>query len=170
MTKNLKGKLFLLIFVFLWLCTVSLSAEIYPAANSKASVCILNYDTEFKKNLTAALVQDFNAKEISVTVDSVSNGGQYSAKNFDAVILLSAVQAFGPLPKTVEYIKKNNYSGNIIYFATYAKFNLPYGMSLDKKKVDAITSASITNDNKVFEDDKNKIVEKTMGLIDKKKE
>lgn len=145
----------------------ALFAETFNVTNSKVSICILSYDTEFKKNLVSALVQDFNAKEMSVTVDSVSNGGQYKAADYGAVILLSVVQALGPFPKTVDYIKNNQYSSNIIYFSTFAKFNLPYGFSLDKKKIDAITSASITNDDKAFNEVKNKIIEKTMKVLGK---
>ncbi len=150
------------------LASVLIFGETYPVKNPKANVCILNYETGFKKNLTAALVHEFNAEKISVTVDTVSNGSQYSATNYDAVILLSAVQAWNPLPKTSEYIIRNNYSSNIIYFSTYKAFNFPYGFSLNSKKIDAITSASVTNDQKVFDEATNRIIAKTMSILNKK--
>jgi hypothetical protein len=149
------------------LLSVTLFAEVFRTANSKTNICILTYETAFKKNLTAVLIQDFKAKGMNVTVDTVSNGSNYKASDYNAVILLSAVQAFGPLPKTTEYIIKNKYSSNIIYFSTYSMFNLPYGFSLDKKKIDAVTSASVSSDKKVLEEAKNKIVERAMKVLNK---
>ncbi len=167
---GLKDSFQVILVIFLFVVSVSsLFAETYPATNSKANVCILAYDTEFKKNLTAALAQNFNAKEISVTVDSISNGGQYNPADYGSVILLSGVRQFHPLPKAVEYILTNNYAGNIIYVSTQSLpiFNSPYGMVLNSKKIDAITSASLTDDDKAFDEVKNKIIEKTIKVLSK---
>ncbi len=159
-------------FLSIFFCS-PLFAEIYPVENSTANICILAYDTEFKRSLTAALVQEFNSKGISVTVDSVSNRGKYSSVDYDAVILLSGVKAGKPLSGAIEYIKKNNYSSNIVYVFTHGKSNkfpMPYGRGdkvLDKNKIDAVTSASIAKNDQAFEEVKNKIIEKVMEVLGK---
>jgi hypothetical protein len=147
--------------LLLFMVTSYLYSETISTANSKVGVCILNYKTQFKEALTAALVQELNSRNITVTVDTVSNGTQFNPANYGAVILLSAVQAFNPLPKTAEYIISNNYSSNIVYFSTYSMFNLPYG-PIDHKKIDAITSAS---DLKTLEEAKKKIMAKTLEIL-----
>jgi hypothetical protein len=145
----------------------SLFAENHPAANSRASICILAYDTEFKKNLTAALVKDFNSKGISVTVDSATNGGKNKASDYNAVILLSGAKYGRALPKAVEYIKANNYSANIVYVFTTSTSTSPYGKALDENKIDAITSASKSKNVNALDEVKNQIMEKTMKILGK---
>ncbi len=159
-------------FLSIFFCS-PLSAEIHPAENSTANICILAYDTEFKRNLTAALVQDLNLKGISVTVDSVSSRSKYSAADYDAVILLSGMKAGRPLSGAVEFIKTNNYSSNIIYVFTHGKSNkspIPYGKgdkALDKNRIDAVTSASIAKNDKAFDEVKNIIIEMVMEVLSK---
>lgn len=142
--------------------------ETYSVTNSVASICILYSDTEFKKELVEALIKEFNTKEISVTVDSISNSNQYNLTDYDAAILLSSTEGFKPLPEAVEYIKTNDYSDNIIYFSTYERFNIPYGFGLDKNKIDAITSASPLSDREAFEEVKNKIITTAMEVLELK--
>ena len=157
---------YLVFFVFILFNSV-LFAEEDIIENSETKICILAYDTEFKKNLTEALVQDFNSKGISVIVDTISNESQYSAADYNVIILLSGAFMGNPRSKAVRFIKTNNYSSNIIYVFTTRK-NSPYGTVLDKDKIDAITSASITDDNKIlFDKVKNKIIEKVMKVLSK---
>jgi hypothetical protein len=137
----------------------------YPVTDSVADICILYSDTEFKEELVTDLVKEFNIKGISVTVDAVSKGSQYGLTDYDAAILLSSTEGFKPLTETVEYIKTNDYSDSIIYFSTYSRFNIPYGSDLDKDKIDAITSASPLNDKQAIEEVKNKIIKKTMEVL-----
>ena len=134
---------------------------------TKPSVCILSYDTEFKRKLTDALVKDLAAKDILVTTDSISNIGKYGIDRFDAVILLANIEKFGPLPIAPEYIISNNYSPKIVYVSTYKLFAIPYGSILDKKKIDAVTSASDVSSGKAVEETKNKIMAKTLKILDK---
>jgi hypothetical protein len=101
--------------------------EEYPVVVSKARVCILYYETEFKKKLISALVDELNEKDISVVVDQISNRGSYTASDYDAVILLSGVMKFSPIPEVTQYIRKNKYLHNIVYFVSYEAVNVPYG-------------------------------------------
>lgn len=142
--------------------------ETYPVTDSVANICILYSDTEFKKELVEAMIKEFNTKEISVTVDSISNSSQYNLKDYDAAILLSSTEGFKPLPEAVEYIKTNDYSDSIIYFSTYERFDIPYGSDLDKDKIDAITSASPSSDREAFDEIKNKIIAAVMEVLELK--
>ena len=45
-----------------------------------------------------------------MTVDNISNRNQYIPADFDAVIILSGIKQFNPLPEAAEYIKKHNYT------------------------------------------------------------
>jgi len=102
---GLRKYFLLLILVLIFVFPVSsIFTEVYPVANSKGSVCILYYETEFKKKLITALIESFNTKEISVTVDTTSNSDQYIPNNYDAVILLSGIEGFKPLPEAPESI------------------------------------------------------------------
>lgn len=139
--------------------------ETYPVTDSVANICILYSDTDFKKELAGALIKELNTREISVTVDSISNRNQYNLKDYDAAILLSSTEGFKPLPEAVEYIKTNDYSDSIIYFSTYERFNIPYGFDLDKDKIDAITSASPLSDREAFDEVKNKIIAAVMEVL-----
>jgi hypothetical protein len=157
-------RLFLLLFFFVFILSNSvLITEEYPVVGSKIKICILAYDTEFKKNIIKALVKDFNAKETSVTVDDVSNRSRYRAVDYDAVILLSGLHMLNPLPEAVDFLRKNKYSSNIIYVITHGKkFKVP-----KNRKIDIITSASIINDEKAFDETKNKIIDKVMKVVNK---
>lgn len=139
----------------------------YLIVEPRAGVCLLYYETEFKIKLVSALVKDLNEKNISIVVDNISNRDSYNPLDYDAVILLSGVKKFAPLPEATQYIRKNKYSYNIIYFVTYKSINVPYGFQLDKKKIDVITSASAVedNNNNVFEEAKNRIITETMNII-----
>ncbi len=108
--------------------------EVYSVA-SDSSICILYYNTEFKQKLIKLLVEDFNLQEISVTVDNISNRDQYIPADFDAVIILSGIKQFNPLPEAAGYIKKHNYADNIIYFFAYTILNNPYGLQLISPKL-----------------------------------
>jgi hypothetical protein len=137
----------------------------FPVKDPKASVCILYRDTEFKKTLAHALADDLNARGIQVITDNVSNRGRYSPGDFDAMVLLSEVMRFSPIPEVTSYIKKHDYPRNIIYFVTWEAFFIPYGLQLDKKRVDAVSSASTMTDRKVFEQARNSILEKISNLL-----
>jgi biotin synthase-related radical SAM superfamily protein len=159
------GKIFFLLsvsFVLIFFNSI-LHAEEYPAAGSKIKICILAYDTEFKNNLTEALVKDLNAKGISVTVDTVSSSSNYSAADYDAVILLSGMRMWKPLSGAVKFLKTNNYSSNIIYVVTHGED----GKAPDNKNIDTITSASVKKNNKAFDEVKNKIIERAIKILGK---
>ncbi len=132
----------------------------YSVSGSDLKVCILTFETPFKQKLVDSLVKDLNSKKMSVTVDSISNSMAYNPADYHAVILLSEVIAFHPFEITSKFIKKYDYAKNIIYFSTYAKFNHPYGISLNKKKIDAITTATPSLDEKKIEEMKEKILSK----------
>lgn len=157
----------LILFSFMVTVFAAGYSETFPAANSKTDVCILSYPSDYKAKLTAALVSELNAKHLSVTVDSISNSGKYDPKDFGAVILLSAVQRFRPLPAAPEYIIKHQYPGNIVYYSTYTMFNFVYGAGLDKNKIDAITSASDAKNPKLLEDTVKQITAKTLKILKK---
>ena len=98
-------------------------------------------------------------------VDNISNRSSYNPFDYDAVILFSGVMRFSPLPEATQYIRKNKYAYNIIYFVAYEGIRVPYGLQLNKKKIDVITSASAVEDNNILEDAKNQIIAKTMDIL-----
>jgi len=129
------------------------SAKTYPAANAKARVCILAYETEFKRNLTAALALDLNANGITVIADSVKNHRNYRAADYDAVIVLSGMRMGGVLTEAADFIKANDYAPNIIYVFTHKIEGSPYGRKgnvLDSNRIDAISSASVSKTEAAF--------------------
>jgi menaquinone-dependent protoporphyrinogen IX oxidase len=116
--------------VLLFACVVP--QEGFIIGNAKAKVCILYYDSNFKKELVNRLGQDLNDKRISAYVDTMNNMINYNPDDYDAVILISGVVAGNPLPLTAEYIKKYNYKDNIIYFcAFFISKDAVYGGTLD---------------------------------------
>ncbi|OHD53987.1 MAG: hypothetical protein A2014_08250 [Spirochaetes bacterium GWF1_49_6] len=136
----------------------------YPAGDSQVKVCILSYGSEFKMKLIDALAAGLNSRDISVTVDSISNAGKYSPADYDAVVLLSSIEKFGPLKPAPEYIIANNYSPKIVYVSMYTLFAAPYGEGLDQSKIDAITSAS-SDDEAVLKDTEKAVVSKVMKVL-----
>ncbi|MBN2435175.1 MAG: hypothetical protein JXK07_07920 [Spirochaetes bacterium] len=136
-------KIFAITMIFL--STLSMFAEEFAVENAKAKVAILYHDTDLKKQLLSKLTEDLNSRQISVITDNIVNGEKHPAELYDAVVLLSRIEKFGPHETATDYIKKNKYSNKIIYLSTYLKFNNPYGLmnlSLDKDRIDAITTAS----------------------------
>jgi hypothetical protein len=147
----------------------ALSAEVHPAANARAGVCILSADTSFKRSLTMALVKDLNSRGISVAVDADSRGGEYRAADYGAVILLSGMRMGRPLPGAVEFIKANDYSPNIIYVFTHTTADRPYGKEgkgiLDRARIDAISSPSLASAGAAFAGLEREIVERALRLL-----
>ena len=166
MTGAKKILMFLISVSLFAVIDVFVFAEVYSVADAKAGVCILSYDTEFKNKLSAALVEELNAKKITVTVDTFSNSDQHSPADYEAVVLLSGIEAFHPLPEAVDYIKTHDYAGNIIYFSTYTLFKIPYGFALKRRKLDAITSASNLEKDHVLEEAIKKIIAQTVKIIE----
>jgi hypothetical protein len=133
------------------LCIVSLSAqedytpvstESFPAGAGSIEILILSRNTEFKSVVRTAIIEALNEEGISVLVDDMGKTDLYDAAQFEAVILLSGIQAFRPLPEAIDYIIRNDYADNIVYVSTYSLFATPYGRSLKRNQVDAITAAS----------------------------
>ena len=164
---TMKRFFLLLIFFVLLFSNFILSTDEFSVIGSKARVCILSYDTEFKKSMAEALIKDLNSRGISVITDNIRNIKKYSAADYDAVILLSGAMIFSPRSHAVKFIKTNNYSSNIIYVFTTSNDTSPYDSLLDKKKIDAVTSASTTEGDKEFDEVKNEIIERIMQILDK---
>ncbi|NPV00472.1 MAG: hypothetical protein HPY53_03720 [Brevinematales bacterium] len=135
----------------------------YPAGDSQVRVCILSYRSDFKLRLIDALVADLNSRDIAVTVDSISNAVKHSPSDYDAVVLLSSIEAFHTLKPAPEYIIANNYSPKIVYVSMYHLFAAPYGEGLDQSKIDAITSAS-SEDETVLKNTEKAISAKVMKI------
>jgi len=128
-------------------------AEEFIVENAKSKIVLLYRDTELKKELVSQLVKELNQMQISVQTDSLDKGTNYPVEKYDSVIILSNIEKFNPDAAASAYIKKNGYSKKIIYVATYIKFNNPYGpmgLSLDKSKIDVITTAS-PDEGKTFD-------------------
>lgn len=144
------------------------SAKTYPAANAKARVCILAYDTEFKRNLTAALARDLNAAGIAVIADSVKNHRNYRAADYDAVIVLSGMRMGGVLTEAADFIEANDYAPNIIYVFTHKIEGSPYGKKgnvLDRNRIDAVTSASVSKTEAAFSAVEKEIFDRATKVI-----
>jgi hypothetical protein len=160
-------KWILLSVIFILLIFVKTTS--YPDTNlitsQKAGICILEHSTEFKDILAFVLVKEFNARGMSAAVDELSNKAQYNPADYGAVVLLSEVQIMNPLQDVIWYYTNNHYPGNIVYFATYSLMPFPYGYELDKKKVDAITSASDVLSQNILDEAKSNIVTKTMAIL-----
>ena len=132
------------------------------------SVCILYYDSHFKQELLNRLEKELVATNFSVVTDNIKNYNKYPATKYNAVILLSATEKFGPIPAAREYIVKQNYSPNIIYFSSYDKFNMPYGFILegpDRNKIDVITAATVTYTEQDITIAKDKVMKRLQQII-----
>jgi|GEM_PF-2785544 len=145
---------------------VPVVTESFPVSGEVAEVLILSRGTEFKKILRFFLIEKLNEKNISVTVDKMENAGSYDPSEYGAVILLSGIQGFRPLPEAIDFIRRHSYAPNIVYVSTYTLFAAPYGRSLDKKKVDAVTAASKHVEGKKFAEVSQAVLEKVTALIE----
>lgn len=164
------GVLVMLISVFIVtvLAAETPSAKTYPAANEKARVCILAYDTEFKRDLTAALALDFNANGITVIADSVKNHCTYRAADYAAVIVLSGMRMGGVLTEAADFIKANGYAPNIVYVFTHKTEGSPYGRKgnvLDSNRIDAVSTASVPKTEAAFGVVEKEIFDRAMKVI-----
>lgn len=113
----------------------------FPQENIK-KVCILYSPSKYKEKLLEKVEVSLKGTNVFIEKDTFKNIEKYNPKDYDAILLLSGIAAFIPYPKATKYIKKNNYSSNIVYFcATYLEKEDVYGF-LDKNKIDAITAAS----------------------------
>lgn len=140
-------------------------AEEFSAEVEDGEVVILFHPTDFKYLMTQCLAYSLNQSNYSVTADVLSNGAMYNPVDYQAVILLSEVQAFHPLPLAASFIKYHDYAENIVYVSTYALFDKPYTFSLNRRKIDAISSASITNNQTEFDDLKETIMIRTLEVM-----
>ena len=140
----------------------------YPVDDPKGSICILVYNTDYKMKLLGDLTAEFNSAGCSVTVDDQERSGSCDPGDYDAVILLSGIQAFSPLAWSADYIKAHDYRDNIVYYSGYTLFKVPYGFKLKKKRIDAITAASKLEDQKhlqMYEDAKAAIIAAVMEIL-----
>ena len=144
---------------------VPVITESFPVSGAVSEVLILSRGTEFKKIIRTALIEKLNEKQISVVVDKMDNADSYDPADFDAVVLLSGIQGFSPLPEAIDFIREHKYAGNIIYVSTYTLFAAPYGRTLDKKRVDAITAASKHKEGKKFEKAFQSILNNVFALV-----
>ena len=150
------------VFISLFLLSIKLFSQTYEVENPKAKVCILYYKTKYKLEVIKKLVEKLNNENISVYSDIIKNMNKYNPYDYNVIIILSGAAMFNPYPGAVKYLKKHNYAKNIIYFcAVYAK-NTAYGISIDKKKVDAITAASEIDNVK---ETTKKIIERVFQII-----
>lgn len=137
------------------------AAETFAVDGAKATVCILSYGTEYKQRLRSALIEELNDRGISVTVAGLDRADDYDPGDYDAVVLLSSVEAFRPRTETRRYIKAHGYPANLVYVSTYAAFDRAYRRGLDAERIDAVTSASDLEDPAVLA----RTVEATLELI-----
>jgi hypothetical protein len=154
-------KIGILFFVMSFSCATS---ENYLLNNPDGKACILYYESNYKIEIMKNLASKLNNYNISVYTDTFDKKDQYNPENYNAVILLSGAFISNPLPLAADYIKKNNYAGNIIYFCTTK--NDAYGYLIDKNKIDAITSASSKNIDNAKEQI-NEIIQKVLKLSKK---
>lgn len=138
--------------------------EEFSVDDSVGDVCILYYPTEFKKAMMYALSSNLNELKLNVVADNMSNCAVYDPDDYSAVVLLSQVQAFQPLPPTVTYITYHDYSANIIYVSTWSAFNKTY-VNLDQDRIDAITCASVEVSEPEFETIRQSVVSKISDVI-----
>lgn len=139
--------------------------EQYTVEDNQGEICILYYPSAFKISLMTSLASNLNDMSYSVTADNISNGSAYSPYDYNAVILLSEIQAFHPLPLAPSFIKQYDYAPNIIYFSSYSVLNKPYAFSLKRKKIDAITSASIQGDVVAFDAVRDEVLARVKKIV-----
>ena len=140
-------------------------AESFIVQGGDKRVLILSTGTVFKEMLRSALIEELNGNGISVIVNDMNNAASYDPADFGAVILLSGIQAFKPLPGAVEFITNHDYAGNIVYVSTYTLFAVPYRRFLDKKKIDAITAASKVEKEGVLEEAEENILAEIFEIL-----
>ncbi|MDD5455949.1 MAG: hypothetical protein PHV30_02825 [Candidatus Margulisbacteria bacterium] len=137
------------------------------ATQKTGKVCILVYPSIAKTDLMNQLSDSLRDMNTQVVTDNLSNASAHPAVCYDAVILLSEVHAFGPMPEARDYIIKQKYASNIIYFSSYEKFNVPYGVifeSPDRNRIDAITAATKSAGQDKIKQIKEQILSNLKGL------
>ena len=130
------------------------------------TVCILHYPSPLKNRIRKELARDLNARSYNVITDIISNASAYQIEDYNAVILLSEVQGFNPPAIASSFIKRSAYSPKIVYSSTYARINHPYGIALNKKRIDAITASSPVTDIDSEKDLIQKILERTLLVLE----
>ena len=138
----------------------------HPVDNPTAAVCILASQTDFKQRMIEILLVDLAERDIEVIVDDVTRGQNYAPDDYDAVILLSGVRAFHPLPDAVNYIRNNDYPENTVYFVGYTLTRFPYGLKLKRRKVDVVTSASKLDDEDVLRGAVDRVMSRVTEILD----
>ena len=128
---------------------------------------VLTHGTEFKLAILDEIGPELPAMGLSAQVDDLANHAQYDAGDFDIVVLLSGVQAFHPRPEAPAFIKANDYAENIVFFSTYTATNWPYGLRLNRNKIDAVTAASNVEDPSAAAAAGEQILARVAGIVDK---
>jgi hypothetical protein len=137
----------------------------YPADEAAGSAVILAYGTTFKSRIVDVLVSELTSRDLELVVDDIANWESYPAADYDAVILLSGIQAFRTLPEAARYIKSNEDAANIVYFFAYTGTEWPYGRGLRRQQIDAITSVSTPDDEDAVIDAANRIINRVDEII-----
>lgn len=107
-----------------------------------ARVCVLGYATEFKLALAQSVASELSSRNVEVVVDDMSRAAMHPAAGYDAVVVLSGIEALRALPQPSDYIKAQDYAENLVYVFPYTLFNRPYTRGIDRRRIDAITCAS----------------------------
>lgn len=141
------------------------ASETFSVEGAQREVLILSQGTLFKERLRSGLVKELNGAGTTVFVDSIDNHTEYNPNDYDAVVLLSGIEAFRPLPQAPEFINTHDYPGNIVYVSTHYLFAVPYGRLIDKKKVDAVTSASKPDEQEKVEKTKEEIISRLAAIF-----
>lgn len=111
-----------------------------PAEGDKHIVLVAARSSEFKEALAAKLRQSLLSDNIAVKIAGVGNLKQIDAKNYDAVIVMSACMAWGLDPEVQAFINRQARCANVIMVITSASG----GWVPDKggRDYDALSSAS----------------------------
>jgi hypothetical protein len=138
--------------------------KMFTAADEKGTVLILSSGTKYKEVLRGDLVSSLNDHKLSIEIDDLDNYRAYNASEFDVVILLSSTQRFSPQKEATSFIKEFDYAEHIIYVSSYTDIAVPYGLSLKKSKIDAITAASDLENRYSVESVHKLILQKTLDI------
>jgi hypothetical protein len=107
-------------------------------------IVIIYNQTKFKKQVVPKLEKKLLELNFIVTKDFLNKLYNYNPNDYDVVVIMSGIAAFTPYPVATNYIRKYDYKDNIVYYCAAFTSSLIYGF-LEKKRLDAVTSASKTD-------------------------
>lgn len=135
--------IFILMLAILSGCEKDLPDEIYGTLSAEKKMLIAGTDSAFKKELVRQLINNLGTTNLAIRVTGLKSLPDIDTEDFNAILLISSIQAGKIDGQAEQFIKAQAPSKKIVLFCTRGSDTASPGWAKFDLGVDTVTSASI---------------------------